>query len=51
MQHVMVSVMTGHDTDEKEYIAAVVFPDAVRAYTKDRELSHFEENPKNGQIS
>lgn len=51
MQHVMVSVMNGHDTDEKEYIAAVVFPDAVRAYTKDRELSHFEENPKNGQIS
>lgn len=51
MQHVMVSVMNGYDTDEKEYIAAVVFPDAVRAYTKDRELSHFEENPKNGQIS
>lgn len=51
MQHVMVSVMNGHDTDEKEYIAAVVFPDAIRAYTKNRELSHFEENPKNGQIS
>lgn len=46
MQHVMVSVMNGHDTDEKEYIAAVVFPDAVRAYTKDRELSHFEETRK-----
>ena len=51
IEHIMTSMMNGHTTDEKEYIAAVIFPDAIRAYTKDRELSHFEENPKNGQIS
>lgn len=47
IEHIMTSMMNGHTTDEKEYIAAVIFPDAIRAYTKDRELSHFEENPKN----
>lgn len=51
IEHIMTSMMNGHTTDEKEYIAAVIFPDAIRAYTKDRELSHFEENPKNGQVS
>lgn len=51
IEHIMTSMMNGHTTDEKEYIAAVIFPDAIRAYIKDRELSHFEENPKNGQVS
>lgn len=51
IEHIMTSMMNGHTTDEKEYMAAVIFPDAIRAYTKDRELSHFEENPKTGQVS
>lgn len=44
MQHIMVSMLNGHSTAEHEYIAAVVFPDAIRAFTGNRELSHFEEN-------
>ena len=51
MQHIMTSMLNGYDTCEREYIAAVVFPDAIRAFTGERELSHFEENPKTGDIS
>lgn len=32
IEHIMTSMMNGHTTDEKEYIAAVIFPDAIRAY-------------------
>lgn len=51
MQHIMTSMLNGYDTCEREYIAAVVFPDAIRAFTGERKLSHFEENPKTGDIS
>lgn len=54
MQHIMCAVLNGADThkeEDKEYLAAVIFPDAIRAYTGARELSHFEFNPTKGDVS
>lgn len=42
IQHILCGISRGRT--DSEYLAASVFPDAIRAYTGRREYTHFEEN-------
>mgnify|MGYP000053737705 CR=1 FL=1 len=58
IQHILCGTLYGETNSE--YLAASVFPDAIRAYTRRREYTHFEENaylqdfpdnPEKGDVS
>ena len=49
-QHILCSFFVNGITNG-EYLAAVVLPDGIRAYTRQREYSHFEENYNHTDIS
>lgn len=44
VQHIMLSKLVYDDNKFEYLLSSVVIPDAIRAYTKNRELSHFEES-------
>lgn len=59
MQHALCAIIQLHTSTEKQYIqadytkylVASIYPDAIRAYTKHRELSHFEENSIGDEVT
>lgn len=42
MQHIMCAELHGARSNNNQYMAAVVYPDAIRAYSGPRQYSHFE---------
>lgn len=51
LQHVLCAIYKNTNLENKDYLAAIMFPDAIRFYTKQREYSHFEENYNNTDVS
>lgn len=56
VQHIMSAIkkeniQPGQEAEMSEYLAAVVFPDAIRAYSGPRQYSHFEESPNGDDAS
>ena len=50
IQHMMLGVLEG-ELNNSMYMASIVFPDAIRAYSGKRELSHFERNSDGSEVS
>lgn len=52
IQHILCGFLALDDNElTDEYVAASIFPDAIRAYTGNREYTHFERNSDESDIS
>lgn len=54
LQHVALFMLAAFDNSKKSFYAGlpwVLLPDAIRAYTKKRQMSHFERTPDKSDVS